>query len=53
MLSYQTSSWPHVMQAEAGLTIDRRSGTRATTTFRKLPIARPGANAKAAIAKLN
>jgi len=41
-----------LMQAEGGLTIERLSGTRATTTFRKLPIARPGANAKAAIAKL-
>ena len=36
------------MQAEPGLTIDRCNGTRATTTFRKLPIARPGASAKAA-----
>ena len=36
------------MQAEAGRTIERRSGTRAATTFRKLPSASPGAKATAA-----
>ena len=41
-------SWPQLMQAEAGATIDRRSGTREATTLRKLPTARPGrATAKA------
>src|SRR4051812_18496246 len=36
------------MQAEPGLTSDRRSGTRAATTFRKEPSARPGKRAIAA-----
>src|SRR6187402_671545 len=36
------------MQAEGGRTIERRSGTRAATTFRKLPSARAGAKTKAA-----
>jgi hypothetical protein len=36
------------MQAEAGFTTDRRSGTRAATTLRKLPSARPGASEKRA-----
>jgi hypothetical protein len=36
------------MQADGGPTIERRSGTRAATTFRKLPKARAGANTKAA-----
>ena len=36
------------MQAEPGLTSERRSGMRAATTFRKLPNARPGKNAMAA-----
>ena len=45
--SYQASSWPQLMQAEPGLTIDRFRGTRAATTFRKLPIARPGMNTTA------
>jgi hypothetical protein len=38
------------MQAERGLITERRSGTRAATTFRKLPTASPGARAKAASA---
>ena len=50
MLSRAASSVPQLIQAEAGLTTERRSGTRAATTFRKLPSARPGANAKAATA---
>src|SRR5215467_8373309 len=36
------------MQAEPGETSDRRSGTRAATTFRNEPSARPGASAIAA-----
>src|SRR5215210_3280700 len=36
------------MHAEPGFTSERRSGTRAATTFRKLPRARPGASATAA-----
>src|SRR5579864_2387274 len=36
------------MQAEPGLTIERRSGTRAATTLRNEPRARPGASASAA-----
>src|SRR5437764_14397327 len=38
------------MQADPGRTIERRSGTRAATTFRKLPTARPGAKKTAASA---
>ena len=51
MFSYQASSWPQFMQAEPGLTIDRFRGTRAATTFRKLPIARPGMKTTAERAK--
>ena len=50
-LSRQPISWPQLMQAEPGETSERRSGTRAATTFMKLPSARPGANANAASAK--
>src|SRR5579864_5851792 len=46
--SFQASSWPHDMHAEPGLTIERRSGTRAATTFRNEPSARPGASASIA-----
>ena len=49
-LSRQESSVPQLMHAEAGATIERLSGTRAATTFRKLPIASPGTNATAAAA---
>src|SRR6267154_4563293 len=48
-LSYQAISCPQSMQAEPGLTSERRSGTRAATTFRNEPSARPGARASAAI----
>jgi hypothetical protein len=41
MLSYQVMAAPHPGHAEAGLHTLRRSGTRAMTTFRKLPIRRP------------
>jgi hypothetical protein len=44
MLSYQTIRVPHAMHADGGATIDRRSGTRAATTLRKLPSANPGAS---------
>src|SRR5262245_44021109 len=47
-LSYQRSSCPHAMHAEGGCTIERFNGTRAATTFRKLPSASPGAKAIAA-----
>src|SRR3954452_23323188 len=47
-LSYQAISCPQSMQAEPGVTRDRRSGTRAATTFRKEPSARPGKRAIAA-----
>src|SRR3954463_4382774 len=47
-LSYHAISCPHDMQAEGGRTIERRSGTRAATTFRNEPSARPGARASAA-----
>src|SRR5205085_5229024 len=36
------------MQADPGRTTERRSGTRAATTFRKLPTASPGAKKTAA-----
>jgi hypothetical protein len=39
------------MQAEGGRTIERRNGTRAATTFKKLPSARAGAKTTAARAK--
>src|SRR5947199_9310676 len=39
------------MHDERGRTIERLSGTRAATTFRNEPSARPGANATAASAK--
>src|ERR671932_735369 len=38
----------HDMHAEGGRTTDLRSGTRAATTFRKLPTARPGRKTAAA-----
>ena len=50
MLSCQASVVPQAMQAEAGFTTERRSGTRAATTLRKLPSARPGTKANAASA---
>src|SRR5205823_7271938 len=49
-LSYQASAVPHDMQAEPGRTTERRSGTRAATTFRKLPRAKPGTSETAATA---
>jgi hypothetical protein len=39
------------MHAEGGRTIERRRGTRAATTFRKLPRASAGQNTTAARAK--
>ena len=47
-LSYHASSAAQFMQAEPGDTIERFRGTRAATTFRKLPKASPGASAIAA-----
>src|SRR5436190_1147399 len=44
-LSYHASGVPQAMQAEPGRTTERRSGILAATTFRKLPIARPGRSA--------
>src|SRR6266576_5056680 len=51
MLSYQRISSAQDMQADGGRTMERRRGTRAATTFRKLPSARPGAKTTAARAK--
>ncbi len=48
MLSYQASVVPQLMHADAGFTTERRSGTRAATTLRKLPSASPGTRAMAA-----
>src|SRR4051794_36381104 len=50
MLSYHASSLAQLMQADGGLTIERFRGTRAATTFRKLPSASPEASAMAASA---
>jgi len=48
MLSYHAISVAQVMHAERGATIDRRSGTRAATTFRNDPSTSPGARKSAA-----
>src|SRR5919198_428449 len=50
MLSRAASGFAQDMHAEAGRTIERRNGTRAATTFRKLPRARPGKKATRASA---
>src|SRR5919198_1698932 len=47
-LSYHAIGVAQTRHAEPGLTIDRRSGTRAATTLRKLPIASPGTTVNAA-----
>src|ERR1043165_1071891 len=47
MLSYHASSVWQLMQRDAGFTTDSRRGTRAATTFRKLPTAIPGGSASA------
>src|SRR5919198_5691132 len=49
-LSRAATRVPQDMQAEAGRTIERRIGTRAATTLRKLPRARPGKKATRASA---
>ncbi len=46
------AAWRTTCTPRAGCTTERRSGTRAATTFRKLPSARPGTNASAARAAL-
>src|SRR5476651_416724 len=43
MLSRERISVPHEVQADRGVTIERPAGSLAATTFRKLPIASPGA----------
>ena len=48
MLSYQAIGAEQDMQADPGRTSDRCKGTRAATTLRKLPTAKPGASAIAA-----
>src|SRR5579884_2976575 len=50
-LSYQAIGSLHARHADPGETIDRRSGTRAATTFRNDPTARPGRNAMPAAAR--
>jgi hypothetical protein len=50
MLSRQRISVEQLPHEEGGRRIDRRAGTRATTTLRKLPSARAGARTKAAAA---
>src|SRR5919202_2687065 len=50
MLSRAATRVPQDMQAGAGRAIDRRMGTGAATTFRKLPRARPGKKAARASA---
>ena len=46
-LSYQAIGVEQAPQAERGCRSDRRSGSRAATTLRKLPTARPGSSANA------
>lgn len=46
MLSYQEIAWSQVMQCEPGKAIDSCLGTRAATTFKKLPSASPGERRK-------
>src|SRR5215203_232635 len=53
MLSYHAIGAWHDMQAERPVTTDRRSGTRAATTFRKLPSASPGRKTIAAATPSN
>src|SRR5437899_2864201 len=53
MLSRRSIGVAHAMHAEAGRTMERRSGTRAATTFRKLPSARPGKKAARAAAAIS
>src|SRR3954452_23790676 len=48
MLSYHAMLVSQLGHAEPGETIERFSGSRAATTFRKLPTARPGARTTAA-----
>src|SRR5919206_1946100 len=50
MLSPRAIGVAHAMHADPGRTTERRSGTRAATTFRKLPRARPGKKAARAAA---
>ncbi|MDQ1494707.1 MAG: hypothetical protein QOG69_1190, partial [Actinomycetota bacterium] len=50
-LSYNAIAVSQVMHADPGLAIERRSGTRAATTFRNDPMASPGKNARPAAAK--
>ena len=50
MLSRQRISVAHDPHEDGGRRIDRRAGTRATTTLRKLPSASAGARTKAAAA---
>jgi hypothetical protein len=45
MLSYQATGASHVGHLDPGLTTDWPSGSRWMTTFRKLPITAPKANA--------
>src|SRR5436190_7190215 len=52
MLSYHAIGASHSMHADPGCTMDRRTGTRAATTLRKLPKASPGTNTIAASAAL-
>src|SRR3954462_10814398 len=48
MLSYPAMLVSQLGHAEPGETMERLSGSRAATTFRKLPTARPGARTTAA-----
>src|SRR3954454_21215109 len=51
-LSYHAICVPQDMQAERPVATERRSGTRATTTFRNEPRASAGKNESPAAAKL-
>jgi hypothetical protein len=50
MLSRHRISVSQLPHDDGGRRIERRAGTRATTTFRKLPSASAGARTKAAAA---
>jgi hypothetical protein len=49
MLSYAAMGLPHLVQLEAGSTMDLSAGIRRMQTFRKLPISKPNKNASRGI----
>jgi len=45
ILSYAAIGFPHLVQLDAGKTIDFSAGIRSMHTFKKLPMTRPNKNA--------